>query len=77
MLDTMEKKYSPLIPEDMTDELFWKDGLAPNDERLWVPNGPGRWAQMGRWCNAQMVRCINGVCVPEISRSSRMLTMGL
>ena len=45
MLDTTGKKYSPLIPQDMTDELFWKDGLAPDDERLWVPNGPGRWSR--------------------------------
>ena len=45
MLDTTEKKYSPLIPQDMTDELFWKDGLTPDDERLWVPNGPGRWSR--------------------------------
>ena len=45
MLDTTEKKYSPLIPQDMTDELFWRDGLTPDDERLWVPNGPGRWSR--------------------------------
>lgn len=45
MLDTTEKKYSTLIPQDMTDELFWKDGLTPDDERLWVPNGPGRWSR--------------------------------
>ena len=45
MLDTTEKKYSTLIPQDMTDELFWKDGLTPDDERLWVANGPGRWSR--------------------------------
>ena len=45
MLDTSGKKYSPLIPQDMTNELFWKDGLTPDDERLWVPNGPGRWSR--------------------------------
>ena len=45
MLDTTKKKYSPLIPQDMTDELFWKDGLTPDDERLWVPNGLGRWSR--------------------------------
>ena len=45
MLDTTEKKYSTLIPQDMTDELFWKDGLTPDDERLWVPNGLGRWSR--------------------------------
>ena len=45
MLDKVTKNYSPLIPQDMTDELFWKDGLSPNDERLWVPNGPGRWSR--------------------------------
>ena len=45
MLDTTEKKYSPLIPQDMTDELFWRDGVTPDDERLWVPNGPGRWSR--------------------------------
>ena len=45
MLGTSGKKYSPLIPQDMTDELFWKDGLTPDDERLWVPNGPGRWSR--------------------------------
>ena len=31
MVDTTKKKYSPLIPQDMTDELFWKDGLTPDD----------------------------------------------
>ena len=45
MPDIIEKKYSPLIPQDMTDELFWADGLTPTDERLWVPNGPGRWSR--------------------------------
>ena len=45
MFDTLTKKYSPLVPQDMTDELFWKDGLSPDDERLWVPNGPGRWSR--------------------------------
>tara|TARA_B100001027_G_scaffold164108_1_gene116385 strand:- start:533 stop:1051 length:519 start_codon:yes stop_codon:yes gene_type:complete len=45
MLDKVKKNYSPLVPQDMTDELFWKDGLTPNDERLWVPNGPGRWSR--------------------------------
>ena len=45
MLDKVKKNYSPLAPQDMTDELFWKDGLSPNDERLWVPNGPGRWSR--------------------------------
>ena len=45
MLDKVKKNYSPLVPQDMTDELFWEDGLSPNDERLWVPNGPGRWSR--------------------------------
>ena len=45
MTDRIEKKYSPLIPQDMTDELFWKDGLNPDDERLWAPNGPGRFSR--------------------------------
>ncbi|MEC7388806.1 MAG: 2,4'-dihydroxyacetophenone dioxygenase family protein [Pseudomonadota bacterium] len=45
MLDKVKNNYSPLVPQDMTDELFWKDGLSPNDERLWVPNGPGRWSR--------------------------------
>ena len=45
MLDKVKNSYSPLAPQDMTDELFWKDGLSPNDERLWVPNGPGRWSR--------------------------------
>ena len=45
MLDKVNNNYSPLVPQDMTDELFWKDGLSPNDERLWVPNGPGRWSR--------------------------------
>ena len=45
MVDTTKKKYSPLIPQDMTDELFWKDGLTSDDERLWVPNDPGRWSR--------------------------------
>ena len=43
MPDIIEKKYSPLIPQDMTDELFWADGLTPTGERLWVPTGLGRW----------------------------------
>ena len=33
MLDKVKKNYSPLVPQDMTDELFWEDGLSPNDER--------------------------------------------
>ena len=45
MPDTLERRYSPLVPPDMQDELFWKDGLDPEDERLWVPNGPGRWSR--------------------------------
>ena len=45
ILDKVKKNYSPLVPQDMTDELFWEDGLSPNDERLWVPNGPGRWSR--------------------------------
>ena len=24
MLDKVKKNYSPLVPQDMTDELFWK-----------------------------------------------------
>ncbi|MEC8201374.1 MAG: 2,4'-dihydroxyacetophenone dioxygenase family protein, partial [Pseudomonadota bacterium] len=45
MPDTIEPRYSPLVPPDMQDELFWKDGLDPEDDRLWVPNGPGRWSR--------------------------------
>ena len=45
MLDTIEKNYSPLVPPDMTEELFWADGLDPNDDRIWVPLGPGRWSR--------------------------------
>ena len=45
MPDTVEKRYSPLVPQDMLDEIFWKDGREPEDERLWVPNGPGRWSR--------------------------------
>lgn len=45
MPDTIERRYSPLVPPDMQDELFWKDGLEPEDERLWVPGGPGRWSR--------------------------------
>ena len=45
MPDTIEPRYSPLVPPDMQDELFWKDGLNPQDDRLWVPNGPGRWSR--------------------------------
>ena len=29
MPDTIERRYSPLVPPDMQDELFWKDGLDP------------------------------------------------
>ncbi|MAQ56077.1 MAG: cupin [Rhodospirillales bacterium] len=29
----------------MKDELYWKDGLNPEDDRLWVPIGPGRWSR--------------------------------
>ena len=43
MPDTMTPRYSPLVPPDMLEEIFWKDGREPQDERLWVPNGPGRW----------------------------------
>ena len=45
MPDTIERRYSPLVPPDMQDELFWKDGLEPEDERIWVPVGPGRWSR--------------------------------
>jgi 2,4'-dihydroxyacetophenone dioxygenase len=45
MPDNIERIYSPLIPQDMTDELYWKDGLDPEDNRLWVPIGPGRWSR--------------------------------
>ncbi|PPR61602.1 MAG: hypothetical protein CFH10_01103 [Alphaproteobacteria bacterium MarineAlpha4_Bin2] len=45
MPDTIERRYSPLIPPDMTDELFWKDGLNPEDERIWVPGGSGRFSR--------------------------------
>jgi hypothetical protein len=45
MPDNIERIYSPLIPQDMTDELYWKDGLDPEDDRLWVPIGPGRWSR--------------------------------
>jgi hypothetical protein len=31
MLDTIKEKYSSLILPDMTDELFWRDGLDPED----------------------------------------------
>ena len=41
MPDTVAPRYSPLVPQDMLDEIFWKDGREPEDERLWVPNGPG------------------------------------
>ena len=45
MPDNIERIYSPLIPQDMQDELYWKDGLDPEDDRLWVPIGPGRWSR--------------------------------
>ena len=45
MADPIKEIYSSLIPPDMTDELFWKDGLNPEDDRLWVPNGVGRWSR--------------------------------
>ena len=41
MPDTAATRYSPLVPPDMVDELFFQDALEPEDERLWVPNGPG------------------------------------
>ena len=44
--ETMNKpsgiNYSALVPPDMTEEIFWEDGLLPKDERLWVPLGSGR-----------------------------------
>ena len=45
MPDNIERIYSSLVPEDMKDELYWKDGLNPEDDRLWVPIGPGRWSR--------------------------------
>ncbi len=45
MPDYIERIYSSLVPEDMKDELYWKDGLNPEDDRLWVPIGPGRWSR--------------------------------
>ena len=42
MPDSIERLYSPLVPPDMTDELFWKDGVDPEDERVWVPGRSGR-----------------------------------
>ena len=45
MPDNIERIYSSLVPEDMKDELYWKDGLDPEDDRLWVPIGPGRWSR--------------------------------
>ena len=42
MPDTVTTRYSPLAPQDMLDEIFWKDAREPQDERLWVPAGPGR-----------------------------------
>src|SRR6185295_4486951 len=43
MPDTVTTRYSDLAPRDMLDEIFWKDAREPQDERLWVPSGPGRW----------------------------------
>ena len=45
MPDSIETRYSPLVPPDMQDELFWKDAREPEDERLWIPSGPGRWSR--------------------------------
>ena len=45
MPDSVTTRYSPLAPQDMLDEIFWKDAREPQDERLWVPNGPGRWTR--------------------------------
>lgn len=45
MPDSIETRYSPLVPQDMLDEIFWKDAREPEDERIWVPNGPGRWSR--------------------------------
>ena len=45
MPDTMTPRYSPLVPQDMLDEIFLKDARDPQDERLWVPVGPGRWSR--------------------------------
>lgn len=36
-------RYSPLVPKDMLEEIFLKDAREPEDERMWVPAGPGRW----------------------------------
>jgi len=43
MPDTVTTRYSALAPQDMLDEIFLKDAREPQDERLWVPSGPGRW----------------------------------
>ena len=45
MPDSIETRYSRLVPPDMQDELFWKDAREPEDERLWIPSGPGRWSR--------------------------------
>ena len=53
MSNAFEAKYSPLVPPDMIDELFWKDGLNPQDDRLWVPLGSGRWSRPLCFCVSQ------------------------
>ncbi len=38
-------RYSPLVPPDMLEEIFWQDAREPDDDRLWVSNGSGRWSR--------------------------------
>ena len=45
MFDGIKGKYSSLVPPEMTDELFSKDGLDPKDQRIWVPIVTGRWSR--------------------------------
>ena len=45
MNDPGTARYSPLVPPDMLEEIFWQDAREPDDDRLWVSNGSGRWSR--------------------------------
>jgi quercetin dioxygenase-like cupin family protein len=45
MPDTVTRRYSPLVPPDMLDEIYIEDAREPADERLWVPIGDRVWSR--------------------------------
>lgn len=55
--------YTGARPMDMLKDIFVKDAFANDDERLWVPQSPGRWSRPlclnvshGYWVHLSRVR---------------------